>query len=452
MAGLTPAGFVARTFTEIFDGLVDGIRAVFGPSVTTRAQSVLGQIFGLFSDRLAELWEVAAEVATQRDPDQAVGAALDALCALTGTYRLAAEPSLVTLTACGTPGTILGPGRLVTSPTTSILWFTLDLGTITALSAWAPLTVYADGDRVTNWGECYEVVAGGGGTSAGAGGPTGQGLTIADGTVTWQWIGTGTGAIDIPARSYDTGPLPGVARDLTTITSPVGGWSTVTNLLDAVEGRDIETDAALRLRRVVELGAQASSPLDAIRARLIRPTSESGAGCTYARVLENTTDATVDTIPPHAVEALVVGGTAQDIVDVLFASVAAGIATSGGSSGTATDSLGGTHTINYTVPSPISIYFVVTLTYSSSLYPATGDADVKAAIVADLESRLTVGDDVFASDAYPGAQSIAGVLRVTSVTIGTAPAPVGSSVTIGTRERPAFDTSRITVTSTPGAR
>jgi hypothetical protein len=56
-------------------------------------------------------------------------------------------------------------------------------------SAWGALTPYVAGNRVTNdSGKVYECTAGG--TSAGAGGPTGTGSAIVDGTVTWKYIAT----------------------------------------------------------------------------------------------------------------------------------------------------------------------------------------------------------------------------------------------------------------------
>lgn len=55
------------------------------------------------------------------------------------------------------------------------------------VDAWQPSTAYAVGDRVVNGGDnsyaCIEA-----GTSAGAGGPTGTGSTILDGTAAWAFV------------------------------------------------------------------------------------------------------------------------------------------------------------------------------------------------------------------------------------------------------------------------
>lgn len=60
---------------------------------------------------------------------------------------------------------------------------------IAATAAWQALTVYAVGDRVSNdTGKVYECDTAG--TSAGAGGPTGTGSNITDGSARWDYLGT----------------------------------------------------------------------------------------------------------------------------------------------------------------------------------------------------------------------------------------------------------------------
>lgn len=55
--------------------------------------------------------------------------------------------------------------------------------------AWAASTVYAAGNYVTNGGNLYRCTTGG--TSAGSGGPSGFGGSIADNTVTWAYVQAG---------------------------------------------------------------------------------------------------------------------------------------------------------------------------------------------------------------------------------------------------------------------
>jgi hypothetical protein len=58
--------------------------------------------------------------------------------------------------------------------------------TSTAAPAWVGSTVYTAGQFRTNGANQYRCTVGG--TSASSGGPTGTGASIADGTVTWEYV------------------------------------------------------------------------------------------------------------------------------------------------------------------------------------------------------------------------------------------------------------------------
>lgn len=67
---------------------------------------------------------------------------------------------------------------------------------LSAMASWAGSTVYVNGDLRKNGGKNYVCVTGG--TSAGSGGPSGTGLTIADNTCTWAFIGTNNEFANVP--------------------------------------------------------------------------------------------------------------------------------------------------------------------------------------------------------------------------------------------------------------
>lgn len=72
----------------------------------------------------------------------------------------------------------------------SLLTTGIDYVDESAVSSWAALTVYAAGAYVLNdGGKAYVCTTGG--TSAAAGGPTGTGATIVDGSVTWGFYSAG---------------------------------------------------------------------------------------------------------------------------------------------------------------------------------------------------------------------------------------------------------------------
>ena len=217
----------------------------------------------------------------------------------------------------------------------------------------------------------------------------------------------------------------------------------------------------LRVTREAELSQAGVADPDAIRAALLQIT-----GVTSATVFVNNTDVETGTLaqnnvmPPHSVEALVLGGTDQLIFDVLFGSVAGGIAFVGSTVGTSTDSQGVAQPVKFSRPTAINIYVDITYVKDPATYPADGDAQVKAAISAYGQKQVTGKDAVASSVAasifpvYVNGIKVAGVVGVLDVTqtfIGTAPAPA-SSVTINCSDRQlaVFDTSRVTVHTSNG--
>jgi uncharacterized phage protein gp47/JayE len=444
MAGLTPTGFDILTFEEIRAEINSSCQAAFGPSIDVSDSSVLGQFIAIVAEREAILWELAQAVNGSLDPDAATGTNLDALCALTGTQRENATNSTATLTLTGTNGTTVATGSQASVEGTDEIFETLADATLATLTSWSGSVVYALGAKRTNASRCYVCTVAG--TSAGSGGPTTTGSAIVDNTVTWRYLGEGAASITVAAQASNTGPIVGVAYSINQIETPVSGWSSVTNELDATPGTDIETDESLRIRREAELAFAGTSTTDAIRVDLLEV-----ADVEAVTVFVNNTDTTDgDGIPPHAIEALVQGGADQDIWDMLLASVAAGIATYGAEVGTSTDDAGNNHTMRFSRPDTVNIYVAVELTKDPETYPLGGDDDIKAAIIAFGDAQAT-GKNVTASSLIAQCFKVAGVLDVTVLNIDDAPTPITSTtIPISLRQLAVFDTSRITVTSIDG--
>lgn len=447
--GLTTDGLIVKTLDVIREELNQRLRDAFGASIKLDDRSILGQITGIISELGALLWELAEAVNSAQDPDKASGAALDALCTLTGTFRPPATYSAVTLTLTGTPTTIVPIESSVKTESTSVHFETTEDATIALLPDWTTATAYVVGDKVTSNGNAYEAISSG---TSGVNAPTGTSEDWNDDVVHWTYLGTGTGAVDVIAKATETGAVLAAARDLTIIETSVAGWESVINLLDATTGREVASDEELRQLREDELAGQGNSPIDAIRADLLRLDD-----VVSVTVFVNNTDATdADGMPPHSVEALVRPNTPvpddfdQSVWDALLANVAAGIATTGNTSGTAIDSQGTSHTMKYSRPTEVPIYIIINVTKDPDTYPADGDDLIKQAIV-DWGDVQACGKNAVASAITAQAFTVDGVLDVTAVKIGTAPAPTLSvTIPISLRELATYDTSRISVVSIDG--
>jgi uncharacterized phage protein gp47/JayE len=441
--GLTPTGFVPKTEDDVLADLETALRGKFGQSINLTPQARFGQLAGIFAERFGQLWALGEALYAAFDPDQATGAALDAIAAITGTIRLAATRSQVTLTLTGTIGSPPLAGRIVSVQSTGVKFKTkVDSPVFVAAPAWQSGHVYGTlGVFVTNANRIYVLITAG--TSAGSGGPTTTAADITDNTAHWRYVGEGTAYAQVAAESVDTGPKVAASGTLTVIETPVARWESAINLLDAVNGRDVESDSALRLRREAEIHAQGNAVAEAIRADVLRVTD-----VTSVTVFANDTDVTdADGVPPHSVEVMVQGGVDQDIRAAIFATKAAGIGTTGNVTGTVTDSQGVAHTIKFSRPTLKTVYVDITVLYDATLYPSDGDDEIKAAIVAYGAVQKT-GKDVVASSIGAQAFAVAGVLDANPVKISLTAGPtVSTTIPIGSRELAVYDTSRIVVHS-----
>lgn len=443
--GITATGFVKKTLEIIKSELEASFRATYGDGVNLLATSVNGQFIGLIADRESEIWDLMAEVYASQYPS-ASDQSLDNVGLLTGVIRLEAEGTTVNVQLTGTPTTVVTAGKVVSND--QGIRFALDANvTIAAATAWAGSTSYSVGDLVTNDSNIYVCTVAG--TSAGSGGPTGTGDGIVDNTVTWNFVGDGTGTVEGAFTAEETGPLTCPTGSIDTedskgaIETPVAGWDDARNLEDGEVGRNIETDEEFRLRREQLLSSTGNATLDA----LIDNVAEVD-GVTQSIAFENDTDVTDGFgLPPHSFQCIVQGGADQDIWDTIWQTKAAGIQSYGSESGTALDVIGNPHTVNFDRPTQKTIHVIVELTKDTD-YPANGDDQVKAAIVA-FGNTFLIGEDVITSQLYAPVFSVSGVVDVTKIWISFTDPPTGAAnLPIARDELADFDTANIDVTST----
>lgn len=410
--GLLPTGFVAPTLQEIKSELEAALRASLGADVDTSAESVLGQLVGLFAQRERTLWELAEATYHARTRAGASYAALTEVARLTGTERRAATKGTVQLNVALSAGT------------------TLPVGSVAAVL----------GQPTNRWVTTHAV----------------------------NNPGPGVAVLPVYAEAETAGAVRANANTITVIATPVAGWSAVTNPADAAPGEEIETDPELRARAEEELSRMGTGSVPGLRADLLNL----GEGVATATTLTQTELAAVEGSilsvrvetnrsswpdvegrPPHSVEVIVLWKRGIDpgrkaLATGIFAlqlyhSTPAGIDWHGTQSATITNDAGDTETVRWSEASDVNVYATITLATGPGY---EGAAAVKAAIVSWSEA-LQLGEDVIRSRLSPVLLALPGVLDVVEVRLGRSALTVPSNLTIGPREAALFDAGRITVVS-----
>jgi hypothetical protein len=214
------------------------------------------------------------------------------------------------------------------------------------------------------------------------------------------------------------------------------------NSLDAVLGRDLESDADFRVRRIELLRITGAGTLEAIRAR-VRELDD----VLQVFIFENVTLVVdVNGLPGKSFEVVVAGGDDQEIADRIWLTKPAGIETYGSVTKTVLDTMGFTHAIKFSRPTLVPIWMDLTVTKNPATFPIDGVDQIKAALKA-YGDALQIGDDVIALQFKCVPLSVAGVVDVTVFKIDTINPPVNTgNIVVAFRDLATFDTSRITVT------
>lgn len=492
--GVTPDGFSQKELGDIKGEIEADLRASFGPQINLQADSVFGQIVGTFSDKVAELWEVLGAVYRSQFPDSASDEALDNVAAITGATRLSESTSKVTLNQIFLDGgTTLPVGRIVgvgaagnrfvtTAAVTNAAGYKATVSVEAESEQGGPVTGFAGTidtivTPVTGWSAKAALTAGTTETYALSDGLTltvkvdgGAVQTATFNTADFAAIGAATAAevaaviaTDIVGASCsDEGGAPRIESDTAGSGSSIEvtggtangilGFSTSIvkgfNSADANLGRALETDAELRLRREQLLRATGNATVEAIRARVLGV-----LGVDEAFVFENDDLITNgDGVPGKAFETVIRGpaATDEDVAQAIFDTKPAGIEAYGTTIEPITDSQGFVQSIGFSRATEIDIYIAITVTKNTDpsmgpTYPIDGDAQVKAALAAKVDS-FGVGRTVIAEQVKCEAFQVPGVVDVTAFAIDDAPGPtLDDNIPIASREIAIGDTSKITV-------
>lgn len=380
MADLDSTGLSTSTQAEILAAIEADERAEIADGLDLSTSSPLGQLNRIVARAIALQEEALAAVYAAIDPDTAAGDSLFRLGALTGTVR---EPA----TACE-----------------AVITTTFTAGTYAA----GALVFYPAGRPEHRFANVLEIVAAG-------------------------------GAEPVLYRAEETGTASNTSAG-SLVMIPVAGWVSLDALVSLSLGTDIETEAAFRVRRASEVESPGSSSASGIVADLTREIAE----IVSCYVVENDTDATVDSIPAHAIEVVVFGGIDDAAVAAqILASKAAGIGTYGTTTETVYDDEGQAHAISFTRPAEVAIT-PITLTVATSATDYAGDAALAAHIAERALAVFVPGLNAAWSQFVTWAMEVDGVLRVSAVNLG---AGAFTDVAITSRQIATVDVADITITS-----
>jgi uncharacterized phage protein gp47/JayE len=392
MAGYSPTGFERKRLAEILSDKNEAQKEVFGPDINLNPESPDGQISGLMALSDDQLWQIAEYAVNATDPDNAAGPTLSNLVKINYIERLGAVPTKMVMSNTGTPGVTIPAGQLIGE---------------------------LDGNL--------------------------QAITKA--AFTFNTSGTA----EVLAELTTTGPYEVAANTFQNLATPQAGWISTTNTAAGVTGRNLETDAELRLRRTRSTGTNSQNMLDSLNGRL-----SNLSGVTHANVIQNQEDYTdANGLSPHSFEAIVAGGETNSIAQAIWETYPFGIGWQGATSGTAIDKQNRLQTVPFTRLTAVPIYVVATIRKRAD-YPVNGDTTIKENVVAYANGLLVAGrgffggEPVIFTELYTPINTVAG-LDIVELRVGrTNPPPAGSANTaISLREYSYFTVEHITVTEAP---
>lgn len=459
MAGVTNAGFEPKRFNEIIASLHANAKPIFqdlvkpGEEVDTGDTSTIGRLTGLIALDLDEIWQALEQVYQAFDPNSATGVALDNIVQYMGVTRQLGRPTTLRASVWGLLGTVLPQGQVIRgssserfSSTSSLTFSSVDMIGFSVLP-----TALVEGQEVAFtfiveegvYTLTHTVVSGD---------------TVNDVLVTWKtqfdallftryeaWIESGkfyfqlkeyfsyvtlptlTNCVVVDAKKRLTfnseveGDIPAPLNTVTTILTPVFGWTSVSNEVSSERGSTEETDEELRERFRLSKAIRANNMAEALYSQLLELEEVS-----YARIYENMTDsADIRGLPPHSFMAIVKGGTDTDIGEAVWNNKPLGIGSEGNTSVVIRDSQNLERTVKFSRPTEIPIYVNITVEKVGNTFPTNGVDQIRQAVVDFINSNAGFGEEIIYTRMFTPINSVQGhqvnVLEIgkSLITMGT---------------------------------
>lgn len=460
---------LADTKTEI-DGLMTD---ALGP-VNVEPDSVVGQLDGIWSEGVDNVYEDLQDVYDSQYPYSAEGTSLDGAVAFVGLERLEASATVVTAAAYGTEGTLVDAGSLAHSDIqysstsdviisrANALDVTIDVNTISNTAAYNMLVggtavTYTTDSSATvaeivaglaallNADPLVAVVVGSSLRIYAIDLETPFSITV-DAKLTISKLGS-----PVVFVASVTGQVAAPAGSLINIDTPINGWSSLYNLKPGDIGNDVESDIALRLRQASSVRSTGSATVEAIKAKLLANVPS----VVSVQIYENRTLITnADGAPGKSYETVIVGGTDSVIAEQIWLTKPAGIETYGNETIAVVDSNGDSQNVSFSRPVAVYGWLTVAVTAldTEETLPVSAIAAIKQAVVDYANADIGVGSDIiiqrFIGPIYAAVSGIGAMTITAAVTANSGDTPTygSSNISITNTQIAVFDVSRVVVT------
>ena len=472
--GITPTGFVKKTFAEFKQELESDWLTVF-PNADLDPDGEIGQRIAMRAQQSADIWDLAQELYTMNNPNEATGASQDNLYGNRGLTRIDASPTTIKdALHWGSAGTAIAAGsKAKQSSTLKVFSLQASVTISNSLCRQLRLAVEAPSN-----GKAYNirfdsmdfpVTAGPSDTKDSIGAAyvaiLGTWIEYAAGILTLHPLDGAGHQRDFYPNSFTSldvisyanageyscdsdGSFPAPIGTLDTIVTPISGWSSVSNPYAGVTGREVETDTEFRIRQNQYFNVGKATDA-AIQGALMNNVT----GIISASVYSNREDYAVDGQEPHSTECVVEGGADADVAQQILDTIAAGIKPVGDSLVDLPDSQGRTQHIRFSRPIQALIWVKVQYSLNTEeAFPVGGVQGIKDAIVAWALVRYRTGVNVYRRELLTPINTIPGLGDVI-VTLGnsqtyTPPSSYDAvDLPMGRRTTAVFDATRITVVS-----
>ncbi|MBM9576962.1 baseplate J/gp47 family protein [Leptospira sp. 201903070] len=328
MSGVTEQGFIRKTRDEIIAELEENYKTRLGNDIDLSIVSEDGIRMRILADELDKIHQLAEAVFYSNFAHTATGVSLDRVLNPLGSERQPAKRSIVALAFSGLEGALI-PAGVICQTGSGILFITIESG----------------------------VIAG------------------------------GTTLVNAQAVEIDYGVSGNVlANTIDTINTPVSGVDSVTNPEPARGGRSIETDYEF-LNRFIQEGVNGGSSAANVQGALNNLES-----ILNAVVYENVSDfMDEDGRPPHSMEAVIEGGSPEEIGDLFLKNWPGGIEAFGAEMTTVLDNKGVARTYYFNRPEDVLVYVNLDIVKDLGLWVPGSESIVKTNCIKVIGGVDTIG-------------------------------------------------------------